>query len=183
MPLNPCEKTLNQPPTLVAPQPSSILGFWFNPVLFVWRDYLYTLIAQFIVQFIAIVSFVTNKIVWLGFDHIKVQAQLNQGDFMVIGSVSSNRQWKTMLIDNSHDFHAFSAFCQTNLISAAFRRCKGCINETFRFIQGILISKGIGKINHDVPNDVVIAPRLEATMNRFVIGIALWKHMPLRTGI
>ena len=43
----------------------------------VWRDLLDAVSAQLLVQGIAVVGAVTDPILWLGFDHVEVEAQLH----------------------------------------------------------------------------------------------------------
>ena len=43
----------------------------------VWRDHLDAVSAQLLVQGIAVVGAVTDPILWLGFDHVEVEAQLH----------------------------------------------------------------------------------------------------------
>jgi hypothetical protein len=46
----------------------------------------------------------TNQVLGLRLDHVEVEAQLHQGDFMVVRSMCADRQRQPVTIDNRHDF-------------------------------------------------------------------------------
>src|SRR6516165_8104402 len=68
----------------------------------VWRDQLDPVSSQFIVERVAVVGAITDQIFWLGFNHVEVEAQLHQANFMMIGGVRAYRK-QSMTIDNRHD--------------------------------------------------------------------------------
>jgi len=57
----------------------------------VWRDHLDAVSAQLLVQGIAVVGAVTDQILRLGFDHVEVEAQLHQADFVMVGRMRAYR--------------------------------------------------------------------------------------------
>src|SRR3974390_3081321 len=86
-----------------------------------------------------------------------------------------------MAIDNSHDFEAFSTLGWTDLRTPTLghRECR--VDKTLFFVQHSFVAKLVGNIRQDSTQDFIAAPSLEAPMHRFVVRVALRKHMPLRT--
>ena len=54
------------------------------------------------------------------------------------------------------------------------------VDEAFFFIQRTSVAKLISNIRQQ-PQSLIAAPSLKAPMYRFVVEIALWQHMSLRT--
>src|SRR5262249_45025500 len=86
-----------------------------------------------------------------------------------------------MAINNRHDFHAFSAFRCPNLCPATLGHHERRVDEAFFFIQRTSVAKLVSNIRQQPPQNLIAAPSLKAPMYRFVVGIALRQHMPLRT--
>src|SRR5207244_12779133 len=103
--------------------------------------------------------------------------------FMVVRSVSTDRERQAMAIHNRHDFHAFSASRRSNFFATALRGCERGIDEAFRLIDLAFLAQRIRKIREYFAQNFLTAPLLEAPMNRLVVGVALRKHVPLRTGV
>jgi hypothetical protein len=64
--------------------------------------------AQFLHVQIAVVSEIADQVLWLGLDHLEVEAQLHQANFMMVGGMRAYRTRQSMAINYRHDFHAFS---------------------------------------------------------------------------
>ena len=90
LPLYRGEETLDEPASHIAAQPSAILRPRRDAIGAVWRDHLDTISSQFLVERIAVIGMVADQVFRLSFDHVEVEAQLHQADFMVVGSVSFN---------------------------------------------------------------------------------------------
>ena len=90
LPLDPGKEALDQPAPRVAAQPSPVLRGWLAPVGSVRRDHLDAVSAHLFVERIAVIGAISNQILWLGFDHVEVEAQLHQANFMVVGGVSAS---------------------------------------------------------------------------------------------
>src|SRR6516162_1168970 len=86
-----------------------------------------------------------------------------------------------MAINNRHDFHAFSAFRCPNLCPATLGHHERRVDEAFFFIERTSVAKLVSNIRQQPPQNLIAAPSLKALMYRFVVGIALRQHMPLRT--
>ena len=92
LPLNPGEEALDEPASSVSAEAATILRRWFAAVRTVRRDHLDAILAQLLIQRIAIVGAISNQIFRLGFDHVEVEAQLHQADLMVVGGVRADRK-------------------------------------------------------------------------------------------
>jgi hypothetical protein len=109
LPLNPCKEALDDPPPLVAAQAPSVLGLALGAVGFVRSDHLGALLAQLCVQRIAVVRAISDQILGPRLDHVEVEGELHQRDFVVIRRMRGDRQRQSVTIHDRHDFHAFSA--------------------------------------------------------------------------
>jgi len=47
---------------------------------------------EVIIEAIAVVSTIPNEMFWLGLQHVEVETELNQGDFMMIGRMRTDRE-------------------------------------------------------------------------------------------
>src|SRR6476620_2286271 len=129
LPLNPCEEALDHPAPCVSPQPASILGGRPAAIGSVRRDHLDAVSAQFHIQRIAVVGAISDQIFGLGFDHVEIEAQLNQAYFVMVRCMRTDRERQTMTIYNRHDFQAFSSFRRADVRATALRHCKGRVDK------------------------------------------------------
>lgn len=144
MPLHPRKESLNDPAPLVTAQSPSVLRCAFDAVGFVWRDHLNPLLAKFGIQRVAVVGAIADQIVRLCLNHVEVERQLHQSDFVVVRRVRGDGQRQPMPIYYRHDFYAFSsAPSRSNLLTAALRRCKRRIDITLGLVDPALIAKRI----------------------------------------
>src|SRR5215475_2609810 len=147
------------------------------------RDHLDAVLAQLLIEWIAVVGAIADQILRLGLDHVEVEAELYQPNFGVIGGMRADRERQSMTIHDCHDFHAFSALRRSDLRPATLRHHERRIDEAFRFIQGAFVAKLVGYIHQHSPQNFIAAPGLKAPMNGFVIRIALRQHVPLRASV
>src|ERR1700730_15099689 len=102
---------------------------------------------------------------------------------MMVGSMRAYRKRQSVAINNRHDFHAFSALRCADLCSTAFSHHECRIDEAFFFVEHTSVAKLVGNIRQHTSYNFITTPGLEAPMYRFVVWIALWQHVPLRTCI
>ena len=126
---------------------------------------------------------IADQILRLGLDHVEVEAQLYQPNFVVIGGMRADRERQSMTIHDCHDFHAFPTLRRSDPRPATLRHHERRIDEAFRFIQGAFVAKLVGYIHQHSPQNFIAAPGLKAPMNGFVVRIALRQHVPLRAGV
>src|SRR6202011_5801400 len=137
------------------------------------RDHFDPVSAQFLVERIAVVGAITNQVLRLGLDHVEVEAQLHQADFMMVGGMRAYRKRQSMAINNRHDFHAFSALRCADLCATAFSHHECSIDEAFFFIESTSVAKLVGNIRQHPPQDLSAAPSLKAPMYGFIVRKAL----------
>lgn len=118
-PLNPGEEAFDQPAASISAELAAVLGERLHPVRTMQGDHRDALAAQFLVEAIAIVGAIADEVIRLGLDHVEVEAELHQANFVMVGGVRAHRQRQAVAIHNCHDFQAFSAFRRTDLGAAA----------------------------------------------------------------
>src|SRR5262245_13012575 len=74
LPLNPSKEALHEPASHIAAQPSPILRGRLASVAAMWRDHLDAVLAQLLIEWIAILGAIANQILRLGLDHVEVEA-------------------------------------------------------------------------------------------------------------
>lgn len=134
MPLQLGKEPFHNPTPVVAPQASAILRLWLGAVGFVRRNHFDPLLSQFLVQWVSVIGAIANQALGFRLDHVEIKTQLHQGDFLMIGGMRADRERQTVAIHNRHDFHAFSAFCRSDLIASALGRGECGINKRFAFV-------------------------------------------------
>ena len=132
MPLQPRKEPLNYPASLISSKFSSVLCRIFNAIAFARRYHINALFAKIIIQVIAVICLVANKLLRLRFYHIKIKCQLNQCHFMMIRRMSTNSKQKPIPINDSHDLHTLATLGFTYVCTAAFGRGKGGIEKLSR---------------------------------------------------
>src|SRR2546430_14766227 len=147
------------------------------------RNHLHASEPRLLVERIAVIRAIADQVLRLRFDHVELETQLHQRHFMVVRSVSTDRERQAMAIHNRPDFLAFSASRRSNFFATALRGCERGIDEAFRLIDLAFLAQRIRKIREYFAQNFLTAPLLEAPMNRLVVGVALRKHVPLRTGV
>src|SRR6478672_5793614 len=183
LPLNPSKEALHEPASHIAALPSPILRGRLASVATMRRDHLDAVLAQLLIEWIAVVVAIADQIFRLGLDHVEVEAQLYQPNFVVIAGMRADRERQSMTIHDCHDFHTFPALRRYDPRPATLRHHECRIDEAFRFIQGAFVAKLVGYIHQHSPQNFIAAPGLKAPMNGFVVRIALRQHVPLRAGV
>src|SRR5256885_4087476 len=85
------------------------------------RDHLDAVLAQLLIEWIAVVGAIADQILRLGLDHVEVEAKLYQPNFVVIGGMRADRKRQSMTIHDCHDFHAFPALRRSDPRPATLR--------------------------------------------------------------
>src|SRR6266568_6689577 len=180
LPLNPSEEAFDEPAPHVAAEAAAILGRWLAPVGAMRRDHLDAVLAQLLIQWIAVVSAIADQVLRLGFDHVKVEAQLHQTHLMMVRRVRADREGQSMAINNRHDFHAFPALRRSDFGPATFRHHERRVDEALFFIQRAFVTKLVSNVRQHSTQNLIATPSLKAPMHSFVVRMALRQHVPLR---
>ena len=128
---------------------------------------------------VAVVRSITNQVLGFGLQHVEVETELDQGDFVMIRRGRTDREGQPMPIHNRQDFHALPAFRETHVVSATLRGCKGGVDEALALVERAFLAQRIGQLREDLPQHLPLTPLLEPTMDGFVVGIALREQVPL----
>ena len=102
---------------------------------------------------------------------------------MMVRRMRADRERQAVAIHNRHDFHAFSALGRPHFGTATLGHREGRIDKAFFFIERSTFAKLVGDVRQNPTQYLAAAPRLETTMHRFVVRIALRQHVPLRAGV
>ena len=121
----------------------------------------------------------------LGFrlQHVEVETELDQGDFMMIGRVRTDGEGQPMTIDNRQNLHALATFREPHGLAPALGRRKGGIDETLAFVDRAFLTQRVGQLREHLPQHLALTPLLEPAMDGLVVGIALRQEVPLSAGI
>src|SRR5207249_8936333 len=98
------------------------------------RDHLDAVLAQLLIEWIAVVGPIADQILRLGLDHVEVEAQLYEPNFVVIGGMRADRERQSMTIHDCHDFHAFPTLRRSDPRPATLRHHELRITYAFSFI-------------------------------------------------
>ena len=134
LPLQPRKEPFNEPAALIAPQAAAVLGLEFS-IGAMRRDHLHPLLLQVVIEPIAVIRFVANQMLRLGLQHVEVETELHQRDFMMIRRMRAHRERQAMAIHNRQDLDAFAAPGRTNFVAAAFGRGKRRIDEALALVN------------------------------------------------
>jgi len=109
--LEPGKQSLHLPAFFISPQDTTILSGGLFPISFMRSDQVNTaFVGQLLVQFITVISFVTNDFVREMFQKTGLQRLLNQRYFMRLSTGCVNGDRKTKSVCEAHNFGAFAFF-------------------------------------------------------------------------
>src|ERR1051326_738756 len=106
--LKPREQSLNLPSSLVTPQHSSILRSGLLSVRLVRRNHLDTLLGQFFIQWIGVISLVAYEPLRPLIGKNLGESCLNKGDFMRASRRRVDGERKTIAVCHRHELHTFA---------------------------------------------------------------------------
>ena len=143
-------------------------GNQVHPVLF-----------EVFIQSVTIIGAGPNEMLRLGLQHVEVETELDQGDFMMIRRMRTDGERESMSIHNRENLHALAAFREAARLAAALGGGKCGLDEALAFVDHPVVAQGIGQLREHL----ALTPLLESPMDRFVVGIALRQQVPLRAGV
>jgi len=106
--LKPSEQSLNLPPSLVASERSAILSGGFLPIRLVRRDHLNTLLCQFFIQRVGVVSLIANQSLRPFSGKNFSESCLDKGDFMRASRRRVDGDRKTIAVCQRHELRTFA---------------------------------------------------------------------------
>lgn len=99
------------------------------------RNQIHPVLLEVGIEPIAVIRAIPNEMLRLGLQHVEVETQLDQGDFMMIRHMCADREEEPMPIHNRKDLHAFGAFGEGHIVPTSLRGGEGRVNETLPFIN------------------------------------------------
>ena len=163
---------------MVPPQIAPVLGFQFSGGS-VGGNHVHPVLLEVVIQPIAVIRAIANEMFGLGLQHVKVETELHQRDFMMIGRVCAYRERQPMTIHNRKDLHAFAPAGRADALAAALGRGKRRVDETLTLVDGPFLAQRIRQLRENLAQHFALAPLLKPAMHRFVVGIALRQQVPL----
>ena len=119
--LQPCKKAFDFPSPSVSTQCSTILSGRFTSIALMRCDHLHTsFFRQAFIQFITIVSFVTDQMLRQFFQKTSLQGVINKCYFMRASTGGVNGERKTASVCKAHNFGTFTAFGLSHTIAPFF---------------------------------------------------------------
>ncbi len=78
-------------------------------------------LLEIIIQSITVIGVVPNEMLGLGLQHVEVDTELDQRDFMMVRGMCAGGKGEPMAIDNRQDFHVPPEFGQAHGLAATGR--------------------------------------------------------------
>ena len=182
LPLQPGKEALDKPASFVPPEMPAILCLEFAGRA-MRRNAVHALLFEVVIEPLAVIGPIPNEMFGLGFEHVEVETELDQGDCVMIRCVRTDGEGEPMPIHNRQNLHAFPAFREPHGLAAALGGRKRGVDETLAFINRPVLAQGVGQLGEDRPQHFPLTPLLESTMDSFVVGIALGQEVPLGAGV
>jgi hypothetical protein len=113
------------------------------------RNHLDTVAAQLLIQWIAVVSAIADKVLWLGLNHVEVETELNQRTSWWLAAcvlTESGKPWRSTIAMIFRPFLRFVAPISAPPPLAIASR----IDETFFFIQRAALAKLVGNVGQNL---------------------------------
>ena len=140
-------------------------------------------LLEVVIEAIAVIRPVANEMLGVRLPPVAVEAEWDQGDFMMIRRRRTDGERETMAIHNRENFHAFAAFREPDGVPATLGRRKGCVDETLPFIDRPFVAQRVRQRGQHLAQDLLLTPLLESAMDSFVIRVALRQEVPLGAGV
>jgi len=140
-------------------------------------------VLEVVIEAIAVIGSVANEMLGVRLQHLEVETELDHGDFMMIGRMRTGGEGEPVPIDNRQNLHVLPAFREADGLAAALGGGERGIDETLPFVEHPVVAQGVRQLGQHLAQDLLLTPLLEATMDLFVIRIALRQEVPLRAGV
>ena len=82
------------------------------------RNQVHAVWLEGVIEAIAVIDPIPNEMFGLGLEHVEVEAQLDQGDFIMIRRMRTDGKRKSMSIHNRQNLHALAAFREADGLAA-----------------------------------------------------------------
>ncbi len=147
------------------------------------RNEVDAILLEVVIAAIAVIGPIADEMLGFSLEHVEIETELDQGDFVIIRGVRADRKWQPVPIHNRENLHALPAFREAHGFPATLRGGEGGVDEALALINRAFFPQRIGQLGQDLPQHLLLTPLLEPTMDGFVIQIALGEQIPLRAGI
>ena len=103
-----------------------------------WRNHVHPVLLEVVIEPVAVIGAIANEMFGLGLQHVEVETELHQRDFMMIGRMRTHRERQSMAIHNREDLHAFAPAGGTDALAAALGRGKRRVDEALALVESPL---------------------------------------------
>lgn len=80
----------------------------------VWGDPIHSVALEVVIEAVAVIRAIADEMLGLGLQHVEVEAELHQGDLMMVGQMGTDGEGQPMPINNRDNLHALAAFGETD---------------------------------------------------------------------
>ncbi len=112
--MQPRNQSLDLPAATVAAQCSAVLRWLFLPVRFMRRNHLDSFFAEFCVERVGVVGFITNQASGLFAAETRLKSVFDKSDFMRRSTCCVGGDRKTSIVCHHHELRAFAPLSLTN---------------------------------------------------------------------
>jgi len=129
-------------------------------------DHVDAVLLEVVIEPIAVIGPIANEMLRLGLQHVEVDTELHQRDFMMIRRMRPARERPPVAIHNRPDFHALATSRKPHGLAAALGGRQGGVDEALPFINGPFVAQHIGQLGEDLTQDLTLTPLLKPAMDR-----------------
>src|SRR5271157_3170034 len=101
--VQPSEQPFDTPSFGISAQRSAVLGFWFNSVNLMRRNYFDTILLKFIIERIRVIRSITNESLGSSLKEATLESLSNKGDFMWRSRRNVYGERKTRAVCHCHE--------------------------------------------------------------------------------
>ena len=101
--MQPSKQTFDTPSFNITTQRSAVLGFWFDSILFMRRDYFNTILLKFAIERIRVIRSITDESLGSSLKEATLESLSNKGDFMWRSRCNVYGERKTRAVCHCHE--------------------------------------------------------------------------------
>jgi hypothetical protein len=99
------------------------------------RNEVDTLLLEVGIEAVAVVRPIADEMFGFGLEHVEIETELDQGDFVMIRGVRAGREGQSVPIHNCKNLHALPTFREAHRVPAAPRGRKGGVDEALALVN------------------------------------------------
>ena len=112
--LKPSVQSFDFPSSTITPKLSAVLSGRLDTIIFMWSDQLCSMLAQYFVQWIAVIRLIANQVLGSFLNEPLLKGDFGKLDFMRRSAGHVHRDRKTRAVCNCHDLRALAPLSFTD---------------------------------------------------------------------